>query len=509
MTSPYDGILGIIKEFNEHKYEGRTEMTTKTVPVEPGSLAEALATVKDALISEYPREDISLIAVNKLVVYVERELAAAPAIEREAPSAQGGPVAWRAAIAKIRNGIGSAGGVGMGGAWNSEIEHNIGDPLLDAVEDALAEICATHQEHANTESIAAVVTESDYDHTGAVEWTLRPLPVGTKLYTRAMIAAAPAIEREGLSEERIIELAKKSEIRWLRSNRVPVIALSRTIEREVLAQAPSAQGEPVAKIEFDLSGFGGRSARLNKAGMNLPDGTQLYAHAPDSAAEIAPIPADIAAMIERTDWTPAEALQFYSDQNNFDIVAGHARIIDNGAVASNALKHLSLERLELKGDAELAELRAETARLTKELEFLRPMKAPFLEQNATIAQQAETIDTFCKVLKCENLLDYQQQAEQLIERQATIDGFVSIVAVKTERIKELESSVNDWKQNHDAMVDRCNSEMDKLTAANASISAAESVIERCSAICDNLECHASNLILAEIELWKGESNGNV
>ena len=69
-----------------------------------------------------------------------------------------------------------------------------------------------------------------------------------------------------------------------------------------------------------------------------------------------PVDPALSAEIERTDWTPAEALQFYADQRNFDIVGGHARIIDNGAIASNALKHLSIDRLELKGDAELAEL---------------------------------------------------------------------------------------------------------------------------------------------------------
>lgn len=70
-----------------------------------------------------------------------------------------------------------------------------------------------------------------------------------------------------------------------------------------------------------------------------------------------PVPPDVSAQIERTDWSPEQALQFYADQHNFDIVEGHVRIIDNGAVASNALKHLSLTRLELKGDAELTELR--------------------------------------------------------------------------------------------------------------------------------------------------------
>ena len=71
--------------------------------------------------------------------------------------------------------------------------------------------------------------------------------------------------------------------------------------------------------------------------------------------------------MDKTDWTPEEALLFYAEQKNFDIVEGHARILDNGAIASNALKHLSIDRLELKGDAELAQLRSELAAAQAEL----------------------------------------------------------------------------------------------------------------------------------------------
>ena len=62
--------------------------------------------------------------------------------------------------------------------------------------------------------------------------------------------------------------------------------------------------------------------------------------------------------LERSDWTPIEALQWYATGKHFDVVGGRTRIIDTGAVASNALKHASLAYLELKGDAELSELRA-------------------------------------------------------------------------------------------------------------------------------------------------------
>lgn len=71
----------------------------------------------------------------------------------------------------------------------------------------------------------------------------------------------------------------------------------------------------------------------------------------------APYPDGVAELLERNDWTPEDALRFYAEGKHFDTVNGRTRIIDTGAVASNALKHLSLPYLEMKGDAELAELR--------------------------------------------------------------------------------------------------------------------------------------------------------
>lgn len=71
-----------------------------------------------------------------------------------------------------------------------------------------------------------------------------------------------------------------------------------------------------------------------------------------------PYPEGIVEDLERSDWTPLEALQWYAAGKHFDVADGRTRIIDTGAVASNALKHASLAYLELKGDAELSELRA-------------------------------------------------------------------------------------------------------------------------------------------------------
>ncbi|MDV5861342.1 zinc finger-like domain-containing protein [Pseudomonas mendocina] len=79
---------------------------------------------------------------------------------------------------------------------------------------------------------------------------------------------------------------------------------------------------------------------------------------PSAAPAEQPYPHGIAEDLERSDWTPIEALQWYAAGKHFDVVGGRTRIIDTGAVASNALKHASLAYLELKGDAELPELRA-------------------------------------------------------------------------------------------------------------------------------------------------------
>ncbi|MBV6277967.1 hypothetical protein KUU37_17615 [Pseudomonas aeruginosa] len=87
----------------------------------------------------------------------------------------------------------------------------------------------------------------------------------------------------------------------------------------------------------------------------------------------APYADDIAADLERSDWTPEDALRWYAAGKHFDTVNGRTRIIDTGAVASNALKHLSLPYLEMKGDAELTELREAMAQPS-------PALPPFAEK---------------------------------------------------------------------------------------------------------------------------------
>lgn len=60
------------------------------------------------------------------------------------------------------------------------------------------------------------------------------------------------------------------------------------------------------------------------------------------SSQDAPYADGIAADLERSDWTPEDALRWYAAGKHFDTTNGRTRIIDTGAIASNALKHLSL-----------------------------------------------------------------------------------------------------------------------------------------------------------------------
>lgn len=83
------------------------------------------------------------------------------------------------------------------------------------------------------------------------------------------------------------------------------------------------------------------------------------------------VPEYFDAACDKTDWTPREALEFYAAGKHFDTPNGATRILDTGTIASNALKHSSLDYLEMKGDAELSELREQHAAMTKELGELK------------------------------------------------------------------------------------------------------------------------------------------
>lgn len=88
---------------------------------------------------------------------------------------------------------------------------------------------------------------------------------------------------------------------------------------------------------------------------------RLTAPQPQEAAPTPwPIAPDASADLERSDWAPEEALRWYAAGKHYDTVpngdgTSSARILDNGAVASNALKSLSREYAEHKGDVALVE----------------------------------------------------------------------------------------------------------------------------------------------------------
>ncbi len=142
---------------------------------------------------------------------------------------------------------------------------------------------------------------------------------------------------------------------------------------------------------------------------------------------------DIAADLERSDWTPEDALRWYAAGKHFDTVNGRTRIIDTGAVASNALKHLSLPYLEMKGDAELTELREAMAQPSPapELELLRSALSHIIKtcgQSRTetrrlrwIAQRAQwALDGKPYDISAFDLPKYSATAKERLEREVKV-----------------------------------------------------------------------------------------
>ena len=87
---------------------------------------------------------------------------------------------------------------------------------------------------------------------------------------------------------------------------------------------------------------------------------QAPAQAAPQPTQAWPIAPDVAADLERSDWTPEEALRWYAAGKHYDTVpngdgSSSARILDHGAVASNALKSMSREYAERKSDVALQE----------------------------------------------------------------------------------------------------------------------------------------------------------
>lgn len=104
---------------------------------------------------------------------------------------------------------------------------------------------------------------------------------------------------------------------------------------------------------------------------------------PTAAAQI-----DGASALTESGWTVEAALRFYSDGKHFDVVEGRTRIIDTGAVASDALKGLSPSYAAMKGvectpskaDGDLDALLEKVSNLEAENERLRaePESPPLL-----------------------------------------------------------------------------------------------------------------------------------
>ncbi|MDS9763906.1 hypothetical protein RMF19_26305 [Pseudomonas aeruginosa] len=147
----------------------------------------------------------------------------------------------------------------------------------------------------------------------------------------------------------------------------------------------------------------------------------------------APYADGIAADLERSDWTPEDALRWYAAGKHFDTVNGRTRIIDTGAVASNALKHLSLPYLEMKGDAELTELHEAMAQPSPapELELLRSALSHIIKtcgQSRTetrrlrwIAQRAQwALDGKPYDISAFDLPKYSATAKERLEREVKV-----------------------------------------------------------------------------------------
>ena len=96
---------------------------------------------------------------------------------------------WRDVIKKARSGLGAAGGVGVPGAHNAQLELSIGGPLLDHIEDALEELesrASAELPEEPTEAMLRAALDADI---GTLDTPLREL---YRLIYMAMRAAAPA-----------------------------------------------------------------------------------------------------------------------------------------------------------------------------------------------------------------------------------------------------------------------------------------------------------------------------
>lgn len=99
-------------------------------------------------------------------------------------------------------------------------------------------------------------------------------------------------------------------------------------------------------------------------------------------------------------WTVEQALRFYSEGRHFDVVEGRTRILDTGAVASDALKGMSQEYAAAKGCNSSTVERGERERL-KEIEHLAwhlLEDSEHRQDNGEVVVLKENFDALSKLL---------------------------------------------------------------------------------------------------------------
>jgi hypothetical protein len=89
--------------------------------------------------------------------------------------------------------------------------------------------------------------------------------------------------------------------------------------------------------------------RRQQQPVTLHERTEAALSASAEPSAPAPMPAYMEAACDKFDWTPEEALRFYSEGKHFDIDRGRTRILCTGAIASHALKGMGGEYADMKG----------------------------------------------------------------------------------------------------------------------------------------------------------------
>jgi hypothetical protein len=247
--------------------------------------------------------------------------------------------------------------------WTAEVYDLMGamaaEPANDAAPAQPADGAAHVQKSAKNEHVAGDVSKNGAESNMGVAYAELPEQVGWRDSTYHCDLYYDPPYRDGLAP-------------LFTADQMRDFADATYALRASREQAPATQQAG----EFDEQGFRDWLMR------NMPDDTIIGSSAwwadhltawakrfvkaapqPSPTAQAAPaaqypIAPDVAADLERSDWTPEEALRWYAAGKHYDTVpngdgSSSARILDNGAVASNALKSLSRDYAEHKGDVAL------------------------------------------------------------------------------------------------------------------------------------------------------------